>query len=373
MQNPIPHQDTRPHQDKGWQSNPVAGAQNLLENCIGLQAGQKLALVCEETGTGHYDPAVGDLVADVAKNMGSWVTQLHIPPISGPDAFPDSVSEAMQTSDHTIFFSQAGDQVRFCETPGKSTKTMTYTLDMDLLGSPFGTVHHGLMKDLAALLRARWAKGGEWRVTCPLGTDLTGYLEPRPLTAQEPNEFTVGLFPFGILPPIDAASMTGTAATKWIMSTQNRRYEPNGMIIDDAALIHIEEGRIKDFTGPQAETVRKHYDYVGGLFDIDPSFVHSWHAGHHPKTHYTASVADNMTRWGTVAFSSPRYTHLHTCGNYPPGEIAIIVIDSTISLDGETLWQDGEFVFTNSPEAQALLSQYPGQEDAFEMLRNIGV
>jgi hypothetical protein len=364
---------SKPEQEMNWVDDPATGAKNLLENCIGLQAGETVVLVCEAPGTGHYDPAVGDLVAEVARDMDAQVTQLHISQINGPEDFPDSVSNAMQVSDHAIFFSQAGDQVRFCETPGKSTKTMTYTLDMELLGSPFGTVHHGLMKDLAALLRAKWAKGGDWVVTCPMGTNLNGHLDARPLEVEDRNSFTIGLFPFGILPPIDAATMSGTAATKWVMSTQNRRYEPNGMVLDDPAVLHIESGRITNFSGPQAETVRQHYDHVAGLFDIDPNFVHSWHTGHHPKTHYTDHVADDMTRWGTVTFNSPRYTHLHTCGNYPPGEIAIIVIDATITLDGEPLWQDGRFVFTDQPEAQSLLSKYPGYEDAYDMLWNIGL
>lgn len=361
------------HVDERWISNPTAGARNLLENCVGLTAGETVLLVCENSRYGHYDRAVGDLVGKVAEDMGATVFEIDISPIQGPEDFPDMVGAAMEKADHAVFFSQAGDQVRFCKTPGKATKTMTYTLDLDLLGSPFGTVHHGLMGEMVDLLRHTWAKGGEWRVTCPMGTDLTGQLEPHSVTDKEQNAFSVNLFPNGILPPVGAATMTGRAATRCVMATQNRRYDPDGLVLDDTAYIDIADGRITGFDGAAADTVSAHYDHVAKLFDIDRSFVHSWHTGHHPKAHYHAPMTDDLVRWGTVTFNSPRYTHIHTCGDYPPGEIAIIIIDATITLNGEVLWDAGRFAFTDRPEVQALLAKYPGNDDAFEMLWDIGL
>lgn len=359
--------------DLQWISNPAAGAKNLLENCVGLTSGETLLLVCENSRYGHYDRGVAEVVGKVAEDMGATVFEIAIPPIQGPEDFPEMVGTAMQSADHAVFFSQAGDQVRFCKTPGKATKTMTYALDLDLLGSPFGTVHHGLMCEMVELLRHKWAEGGEWRVTCPMGTDLAGQLEPHPVEKKERNAFTVALFPHGILPPIGAATMTGRAATRCVMATQNRRYEPDGLVLDDTVGIAIEDGRIVGFDGESADAVRAHYDHVSGLFGIDRDFVHSWHTGHHPKTHYSDSMLDNIVRWGTVTFNSPRYTHIHTCGDYPPGEIAIIIIDATITLNDDVLWDAGRLAFTDRPDVQALLARYPGNEDAFDMLWNIGL
>ena len=74
-----------------------------------------------------------------------------------------------------------------------------------------------------------------------------------------------------------------------------------------------------------------------------------------------------------VVFASPCYTHFHTCGDTAPGEVAWTFIDATITIGGETCWQDGRFVFLDRPDIRALLADYPGAEDAFEMRRDIGV
>jgi hypothetical protein len=361
--------------NNNWISDPKAGAQNLLADCVGLKPGETLLLVREDARHGKYDEAAGDVVAEVAAEMGAHVFQILSPPMSGPESFPDVLGGALQQADHAVFFSGIGDQIRFSKYTSKQTASMCYALDVDLLGSPFCSVPHSLMKKVAASLRQQLSQGGEWNITCPLGTDLKGYLEPYLVEDKDPNAFTVELFPLGILPPISASTMNGRVATKWIMSTQNRQYEPSGMVLDDHVFIDIQQGRLTEISGPASlsEKVQQHYNHVAGLFDIDRDYIHSWHTGIHPKTHYTGSVHDDMTRWGTVTFNSPRYTHIHTCGDYPPGEIALVMIDATITLNDEPLWQDGKFVFLERSEVVSLLKDYPGHEGAFEMLWNIGL
>ena len=101
--------------------------------------------------------------------------------------------------------------------------------------------------------------------------------------------------------------------------------------------------------------------------------MHSWHTGIHPKTNYNRKPEDDVTRWAVVSFNSPRFTHIHTCGNYPPGEIAVDVIDATIRLDGEVVWDKGELIFAKRPDVVPLLDAFPGYEDAFEQIWSIGV
>ena len=355
--------------------DPDAGARNLLLDCVGLQPGQDILFVGEDSTLGHYHAGPGEFAAEVAADLGANVYQMRTPAIFGPEEFPKPLAAAMQHVDHTVFFSRIGDQVRFIETPGRSSATMCYALDIELLGSSFCTVPNTLITMMADKLREKFSAGGEWHVTCPNGTDFRGNLEASPLSAPDPNAFTVKLFPMGILPPIPAETLTGVAASQWLQSTQNHAYEPVGMVLDEPVLVAIKDGRITGFSGPDdlADRVRTHYEYVAGLFDIEPDFVHSWHTGHHPKPFYNGRAADDLTRWGSVAFHSPRYTHLHTCGNYPPGEISLDIMDATISLDGEVLWQDGEFVFTKRPDVRALLEDFPGHEDAFEQVWDIGI
>lgn len=78
-----------------------------------------------------------------------------------------------------------------------------------------------------------------------------------------------------------------------------------------------------------------------------------------PGNTYSAGEAtDNLDRWNTVAYGSPRFTHFHACGA-DPGDIAFTMIDTTISFDGVEYWRDGEFVFLREPEVQALIARHP--------------
>ena len=353
------------------QARAEAGALNLLQACIGAAAGDRV-LVVKSDGGDDYDPSVADFVSGVAADIGCQAETLMAPALDGPQHFPDSVAEAMQAVDHTVFFARIGDQFRFCETPGHCSKTMTYALNLDLLGSDFCRLPHGLMADVLDRLNKRIAKGGTWHITCPMGTDLEATSAPFEPDSQD-GDFTVGLFPIGVFRPLGAGDMAGRLATRWISPTLNRVYEPAGFVVDEPVVLEIDGGRITGFAGPEAERVEDHYDYVADLFDIDGRNVHSWHAGIHPKTWYDRRVADSLIRWGTVAFNSPRYTHFHTCGDYPPGEISPVLIDATITFDGEPLWQDGRFAFLDRDDMVALRDSHADAAGAFEPCWEIGL
>ena len=353
-----------------------AGARNLLIGCIGVQAGEDVLLVREDSRHGYYDGLAGDCVEAEASDLGARVHTLWAPLIDGPEQFPDSVSETMAQVDHTIFFSRIGDQLRFCDLPGSGTKTMTYSLDAGFLGAEFCTVPHGLMEEVLAKLQGELDRAAAWRITCPFGTDVSGRFEPQTADAPQPDDFTLKLFPVTIFRPISCASMDGRVVlAHWLMATGTRAYEPRALALDRPVTARVEAGRIVDFEGDRepASKVRDHYRMVANAFGIDPAVVHSWHAGINPKTFYPRPAAEDIERWGGVVFASPRYLHFHTCGDYAPGEIAWSVIDPTVFIDGEPYWQDGRFVFLERDDVMALRDGYPGAERAFEMRTDIGL
>jgi hypothetical protein len=77
--------------------------------------------------------------------------------------------------------------------------------------------------------------------------------------------------------------------------------------------------------------------------------------------------------WGGTMHAHPRWTHFHTCGDTKPGEINIITIDPTIYIDGTVYWQDGRLLFLDRTDVRAVLDDYPGWQNAFEMRRDIGI
>ncbi len=356
-----------------------AGARNMLVGCIGIEAGQDVLVVREDSRHGYYDDAAGDCVAEEARGLGARVHSIWTPTIEGPGDFPAPLAAAMEHVDHTIFFSRIGDQLRFCDLPGKGTKTMTYALDAGFLGSPFCTVPHGLMEEVLAQFHGELDRVREWRITCPLGTDVAGHCEPRPAPDRGDRGdggFTLVLFPVGIFRPVPCDSMSGrVVVARSLMGTSIHAYEPHVLPLEQPVTVIVEQGRIVDFEGDPGlvSKVRDHYETVASRMGIDRDVVHSWHAGINPKTFYPRPAEENIERWGGIAFASPRTTHFHTCGDSAPGEIAWSVIDATITLDGETFWKEGRFVFLEWPDIRALLDDYPGAEDAFEMRRDIGL
>ena len=87
--------------------------------------------------------------------------------------------------------------------------------------------------------------------------------------------------------------------------------------------VAIKDGKIEGFEGDNEtiKNVEKHYHKITKMFNISKNIVDSWHAGIHPGTYYNKPIEENPDRLSNTIFGSPKYLHLHTCVDYPPGEI----------------------------------------------------
>jgi hypothetical protein len=356
--------------------DPREGARNLLLNCLGVRPGQQVAIAAEDPAEKFYDGFAVSCILEVAEELGCRTRVVPCACVSGPEALPPSIFEAADRADHMIFQAQAGDQVRFTRLPGKASKTMSYALDIGLLGSEYCTLHHGFMREVLQRLEDRLDSAASWRITCPLGTDVTGTQIPGEDAAADPEDFTLALFPVPIHRPVSCANMNGrVAVAHWLMSTANHVYEDSFLQLEEPLMAVIDAGRIADFEGPKelVKRVRSHYRRVAGLFGIEEDVVHSWHAGIHPKAFYPLNPNSNILRWGAVAFANPRYLHFHTCGNYAPGEIAWSLFDVTVELDGKVYWQRGSFNFLDDPDVRGRLAHYDLDDRALEQRFDIGI
>lgn len=358
------------------EDDPREGARNLLLNCVGLRGSERLLLVCEDSRHGYYDDVAPQEVSEQARRLGARVESLMAPLIEGPEDFPREVAAAMAGADHTVFFSRIGDQVRFLALPGGGSKTMCYALDAGFLGSSFCRLPHGLMEEVKNRFEGKLEQAGEWRITCPLGTDCAGSFAAGDAENGEAEDFSLELFPVTTFRPVGCGSMSGRVAlAHWLMATATHSYEPCEVMLEAPVFAVVEGGRIREFEGRPdlVARVRAHYDMVAAKFGLDRDIVHSWHAGINPKTFYPRPAAGELERWGGVSFASPRYLHFHTCGDYAPGEIAWSLFDATVLIDGEVYWRDGRFVFLDRPEVRGLLDDYGLPPDAFEARRDIGI
>tara|TARA_B110000444_G_C18721078_1_gene538495 strand:- start:328 stop:1083 length:756 start_codon:yes stop_codon:yes gene_type:complete len=245
---------------------------------------------------------------------------------------------------------------------------MCYIRDMDMLSSPIGTTNYKAFRDFKKAVDNVLFNAEKIEISCPLGSNLSGALPKQQKKASDNDD--VRRFPLGVHEPIEAKTFSGQVALdRYLAPTGSRVYEPDFLKLNETVIAEIELGRITAFTGPKDEVkkVKEHYNLVANKFNIDPTVVHSWHAGIHPGGNYKVPESDDPDRWSNTVFSQPEYIHFHTCGDYAPGEISCTNHGHTIKVNGLALWNKG-ILFPNIfevtkkcintwPELKALFNQ----------------
>ncbi len=365
------------------QGTTLAGMQNLLHNCVDVKPGQRVLFVGEHADSDFFDYNVCELSAQHARSLGAQVNVVQAAPISGPEQFPAHIARAIENSDHTIFFSRIGDQMRFCPLPGNGTKTMCYTANEKYLNDEFATIPYGLFKEIHDRLVELIANATRYRISCPNGTRLEARLSSRigdslwstAPTNKSINQFSVDNFPVMIFPPLACAELNGNLKlSHWLTSTTTNQDDDSVLFIPSPVIANIENSRIANLQGDDetVQAVKRFYRKKSGHFGGETWAMNSWHAGIYPKTFYDEAAAVNPERWGNLCFGSPRFAHFHTCGD-DPGQIAINVIDPTISFDDEVLWDHGHFRFLELESTQQLLNSYGVSARDFDTRRDIGL
>ncbi|MEP7244159.1 MAG: hypothetical protein ABI885_10780 [Gammaproteobacteria bacterium] len=355
--------------------NPIAGARNLLVECVGVQSGDRLLLMVEPEGAGHYDPALTSFIADRARELGVHVDVMTVQPAGGPESVQPAVMHALSAADHTIFLNRIGDQLRFVPLPGRGTKTMCYALDLGFLGSEFATTPYTAWEGIQARLTAQLGRAQSYTLSCASGTNLSMQLESVGGAQQRAGAFTVKNFPVMIVPPIIASGLSGTLVlSQALTSTYTHAYEESVLPLSSPLTLTIERGEIVGIQGDPAlvAQARAQFERVGGLFGGRTWALNSWHAGINAFTFFPRPALADIDRWSCVAFGSPRYAHFHMCGS-SPGDICGQVFDPTITFDAEVLWQAGFPAFLTPQEKQSLIASSGLDPRVFDARQDIGI
>ncbi len=356
--------------------DPRAGARNLIVEAIGAKPGETLAIIAEDPALGVYDGLVPRCIAEVATEQGIAARIVPVGNHAGLDDIPPAAIEALETCDHIVFHARMGDTMRFDEIGGRATKTMSYALDLGLLGGAGCTLPHRMLREIEAAWDQVADNAPNWRITCPLGTDLAGTQDVAAVAAGQAPDFTVKLFPVCSPRPISCATGSGrVAVAHWLMASDHRPYDDALLPLDEPLLATVENGRIVDWSGPAAlvARVRAHYQRVADTFGIDGDVVHSWHAGLNPGIFFPFDALGDMDRWSKVTFANPRYLHIHTCGDFAPGEIAWSLFDASVELDGTVHYESGRFRFLDCPEVLAIAARHGLAAEALVARRDIGI
>lgn len=337
---------------------PENGALNLLRNCAQAAAGDRLLIAYESPEHGYFDARAVAVVTRAAQSMGLAVDAVDV----GFDPEAPHLSPALlarfEAADIILFLARLGDQLRFSQMPQGKKIIVSFAVTEELFGSGFANAPHGAFLALKTAVNEALDRAAHVRVTCPLGTEITGRPEMN-LSAE--GDTSILRFPMSVFTPVPAHSFSGRAVMRFLTGTGSRYYDDYSPEFAEPLFALMENGRLTGFQGAPDDVARAdaHYDRVSRMFGIDRDFVHSWHAGIHPGCGYPWDMRDNWERWGGAAFGNPRILHFHTCGAYAPGEISWNVIDPTIELDGLVLWENGSFHADGLPAGARILDAHP--------------
>lgn len=332
--------------------DPAAGARNLLVDCIGLKAGERLLIVAEPVDAGHYDPALAPYLAGEARALGAEVSIREALPGAGPEDVPADLMRDIHGATHTLFLNRIGDQLRFRALPGEGSKSISYTLDLDYLGSAFATARHSAMEELHRRMVRVVAGSRRYSIRCPRGTDAQMECGDLLARLESAGGFTVGNFPVMIVPPIPAAGLNGRLVfTHVLTSTGIHDYADSVLPLASAVDVFVTRGEIARLDGDPALVARMNAQMkrVDDLFGGEGRRIGSWHAGINPFTFFLRPALADLARWSGVSFGSPRYTHFHFCGE-SPGDICGQIFDATIAFDDTLLWERGRLALLDAPE-----------------------
>jgi len=335
------------------------GVRNLLLNCAEAETGNRVLLIGERSEAPFFDPRLCDDVATVCTKLGMPTEIVLAEPVASAEHFPEAVAQAMWSTDITIFFSRLGDQLRFLDSPGDSRKIMCYTLERDHLASPFACVDHHMMTRVHDRLLSRIKGSMSYLIEAANGTTLSAELARDNSPENHPvTPFSLDLFPVMIFPPINFVNLNGQLVLEhFLTSSSTRAYDDSVLILESPITVQVKDSRMIDFDGDQALVKKLHrqLERAAGITGGDPYRLNSWHTGINPYTFFNGDPYRDLERWGTVAFGSPRQTHIHAAGR-DPGDISIQLFDASIRFDEEDFWENGRFSYLDSDEVRSLLS-----------------
>ena len=336
-----------------------ASVRNLLLDCAGMAAGDRVLVLTEPADEDYYRRCIVAALPQAARDLGFRVETMQIPfsPLPAPPA--PSVLHRMAEVDLTVFLARQGDQVRFQGLPGRSRALVCYALDASALASGFGRLPHAGIRSIRDAVDQALEAADRIRISCPAGTRIEGGTGGRTVGGSDTKTIR---FPLSVHSPVAAAGFSGVVAQRgFLVGTGSAYYAPYACRLDDTLFIHVDGNRITGFEGDVADVARaeRHYAHVAEVCGTEATFVHSWHAGIHPGCGFVGPASASFERWSGSAFGNPRLLHFHTCGQEPPGQISLNILDLTVEVDGVNLWDRGRLHPDRLERGREVLAAHP--------------
>jgi hypothetical protein len=213
-----------------------------------------------------------------------------------------------------------------------------------LLQSEWARFPYSLQLAIIKTIDDMLARGKEWRITSPRGTDVKGKIgESSSTVAQayfvrgEDDSRASRNFPGGVHTPLMSSETEGVI----IVDHANVR---GGFRPTEPLRIELKDGRVTAIRGgDDAGTIIKELEKTDGYLD-------SWHAGTNPKTISPVKKDEDPSAWWTYAHCSPTILHFHLGRTHAPVNVA--TFNQTVYIDGRKIYDEGKLSILDETEVE---------------------
>lgn len=312
------------------------GILNLVQHCAQIKAGDKVLVLNQKSSV---DPVVSDAIEQTVKESGAACRSLWGEALD-PDcrALPPVMVDAILSADKVIS-NYAIDRI-LLDRYIRGTDLIyvrNSCLTVESLSSPHATCHWKLVRAILSYLEEICSNADEWRITSPAGTDIRGQVSDGSDVADaffvqdaQSSRF-VNVFPGEVFTPVGSAGANGKIVMEYLNIRDTNPWP-------EAAVITIENDKIKTVEGGRAEQVTRMIEENIRAYGEKATFLDSWHGGMNPG----ARIPSPENRSLRGATSGPAMMHFHLGRTKDP--ISAGNLFNAVELDGRKIIDNGKLL-----------------------------
>lgn len=364
----------------------LAGARNCVLGAGGVQAGHKvLILNLVDHLYWPTDELAVDVLASVAQNAGAEVDVLWtLGGLNGMDnGYWDEVPRitlgAIQAADIVISNTKRIMRPQKAIRQAMFERGVIWVRNMcttaQQLSSDWARVPVPLTDEIYSRVGALLDKAQTWRVTHPNGTDISGKVGAvskvgvglASHSTKQLKDQNYRVFPQGAHAPVTSTEANGVFVIEWMLPAQAKFLRVPQVQFSAPLTVTVENNRMMRFEGgPEAQQFYRFYESLVPHLGDDAWNLSGWHAGINPKARLNESPAVFPEAWAEGAHNHPWGLHFHMGGSmtreydYPyMWHVSCFIGErSTVYIDGNKLYDEGQLAILNDPEIRKMASEY---------------
>jgi hypothetical protein len=330
----------------------VDGARNCVVQCAKVHEKETVLLINQ---AGVADSAVSDALAQAAQEAGARVRAIW----RGARGETAGAGEPLGPADVTIVTGRSTGDEAPEPTTGSSqamVRSTNWAVTEELMASEWARFPYAVQEAILAKIDEVLSAGKSWRITTPSGTDLRGEFSQTESVIGGAFFRREGRRRGGAFPGANHYPFASMAATGVLMVEHARGFtgHQSAEAIGKPIRVEFRNNRISSIDGedPAVEVLRQQ---IRERTEADLYVLDSWHAGANPKTVVPYVRTDEPRLWWNYAHHSPAALHFHL--GTEAARFTLCCFAQTISVDGRTVYEDGELAVLN--EIEHLAKRYP--------------